>query len=173
MCLCWLPILIRTSTTNPSHESPTPFFRHGMGTATPCPIFQDCHPPGRPPHPWFCPHPSGFTRNSSSVSPHGYVPSTTPQQTNYNSVTTSMNGYGTAAMSNLGGSPTFLNGSAANSPYASKYRCVSYVSAGNSALCCVAHWAVPCQPSIDPGDAGGSTVSIRHLWLTFLPPKLP
>ncbi|KAF4015301.1 hypothetical protein G4228_006244 [Cervus hanglu yarkandensis] len=29
-----------------------------------------------------------------------------------------MNGYGTAAMSNLGGSPTFLNGSAANSPYA-------------------------------------------------------
>ncbi|VCX15667.1 unnamed protein product, partial [Gulo gulo] len=27
----------------------------------------------------------GFTRNSSSVSPHGYVPSTTPQQTNYNS----------------------------------------------------------------------------------------
>lgn len=60
----------------------------------------------------------GFTRNSSSVSPHGYVPSTTPQQTNYNSVTTSMNGYGSAAMSNLGGSPTFLNGSAANSPYA-------------------------------------------------------
>uniref|UniRef100_A0A8C0LLZ4 IPT/TIG domain-containing protein n=1 Tax=Canis lupus dingo TaxID=286419 RepID=A0A8C0LLZ4_CANLU len=60
----------------------------------------------------------GFTRNSSSVSPHGYVPSTTPQQTNYNSVSTSMNGYGTAAMSNLGGSPTFLNGSAANSPYA-------------------------------------------------------
>lgn len=69
---------------------------------------------------WFCPHFSGFTRNSSSVSPHGYVPSTTPQQTNYNSVTTSMNGYGSAAMSNLGGSPTFLNGSAANSPYASK-----------------------------------------------------
>lgn len=72
------------------------------------------------PHPWFCPDFSGFTRNSSSVSPHGYVPSTTPQQTNYNSVTTSMNGYGSAAMSNLGGSPTFLNGSAANSPYASK-----------------------------------------------------
>lgn len=94
------------------------------GAAIPCPVFQDCHP-----HPWFCPHPSGFTRNSSSVSPHGYVPSTTPQQTNYNSVTTSMNGYGTAAMSNLGGSPTFLNGSAANSPYASKYRHVSYVSA--------------------------------------------
>ncbi|XP_070789933.1 transcription factor COE1 isoform X12 [Pituophis catenifer annectens] len=64
----------------------------------------------------------GFTRNSSSVSPHGYVPSTTPQQTNYNSVTTSMNGYGNAGMSNLGGSPTFLNGSAANSPYAMKQK---------------------------------------------------
>lgn len=118
MCLCWLPILIRASTTNPFRPG------HNVGTAIPCPVFQDCHP-----HPWFCPRPSGFTRNSSSVSPHGYVPSTTPQQTNYNSVTTSMNGYGTAAMSNLGGSPTFLNGSAANSPYASKYRCVSYVSA--------------------------------------------
>ncbi|XP_043559908.1 transcription factor COE1-A isoform X1 [Chiloscyllium punctatum] len=60
----------------------------------------------------------GFTRNTSSVSPHGYVPSSTPQQTSYNSVTTSMNGYGNAGMSNLGGSPGFLNGSAANSPYA-------------------------------------------------------
>uniref|UniRef100_A0A4W3KJG2 Transcription factor COE1 n=1 Tax=Callorhinchus milii TaxID=7868 RepID=A0A4W3KJG2_CALMI len=60
----------------------------------------------------------GFSRNTSSVSPHGYVPSSTPQQTNYNSVTTSMNGYGNAGMSNLGGSPGFLNGSAANSPYA-------------------------------------------------------
>lgn len=71
---------------------------------------------------WIYPLPTkGFTRNSSSVSPHGYVPSTTPQQTNYNSVTTSMNGYGNAGMSNLGGSPTFLNGSAANSPYASEY----------------------------------------------------
>ncbi|XP_041121646.1 transcription factor COE1 isoform X1 [Polyodon spathula] len=60
----------------------------------------------------------GFTRNTSSVSPHGYVPSPTPQQTNYNSVTTSMNGYGNTGMSNLGGSPSFLNGSAANSPYA-------------------------------------------------------
>uniref|UniRef100_A0A8C7CKK0 Transcription factor COE1 n=1 Tax=Oncorhynchus kisutch TaxID=8019 RepID=A0A8C7CKK0_ONCKI len=60
----------------------------------------------------------GFSRNTSSVSPHGYVPSSTPQQTNYSSVTTSMNGYGNTVMSNLGGSPSFLNGSAANSPYA-------------------------------------------------------
>ncbi|XP_010869476.3 transcription factor COE1-A isoform X11 [Esox lucius] len=60
----------------------------------------------------------GFSRNTSSVSPHGYVPSSTPQQSNYSSVTTSMNGYGNTGMSNLGGSPGFLNGSAANSPYA-------------------------------------------------------
>lgn len=58
----------------------------------------------------------------SSVSPHGYVPSSTPQQSSYTSVTSSMNGYANnAGMTNLGGSPTFLNGSAANSPYASEY----------------------------------------------------
>uniref|UniRef100_A0AAQ6A2H0 IPT/TIG domain-containing protein n=1 Tax=Amphiprion ocellaris TaxID=80972 RepID=A0AAQ6A2H0_AMPOC len=61
----------------------------------------------------------GFVRSSSSVSPHGYVPSTTPQQTSYTSVTSTMNGYANnTGMTNLGGSPTFLNGSAANSPYA-------------------------------------------------------
>lgn len=65
--------------------------------------------------------PPGFVRSSSSVSPHGYAPSTTPQQTSYSSVTSTMNGYANnAGMTNLGGSPTFLNGSAANSPYASK-----------------------------------------------------
>ncbi|TRY88780.1 hypothetical protein DNTS_015000 [Danionella cerebrum] len=62
---------------------------------------------------WF-----GFNRNTSSVSPHGYVPSTTPQQSSYSTVSTSMNGYGNAGMTTLGGSPNFLNGSAANSPYA-------------------------------------------------------
>ncbi|MEQ2187568.1 hypothetical protein GOODEAATRI_005989 [Goodea atripinnis] len=62
----------------------------------------------------------GFVRSSSSVSPHGYVPSSTPQQTSYTSVSSTMNGYANnGGMTNLGGSPTFLNGSAANSPYAS------------------------------------------------------
>ncbi|XP_050983825.1 transcription factor COE1-A isoform X3 [Labeo rohita] len=60
----------------------------------------------------------GFSRNTSSVSPHGYVPSTTPQQSSYSTVSTSMNGYGNTGMTTLGGSPNFLNGSAANSPYA-------------------------------------------------------
>ncbi|KAL0176225.1 hypothetical protein M9458_028555, partial [Cirrhinus mrigala] len=60
-----------------------------------------------------------YSRNSNSVSPRGYVPSSTPQQSNYNTITSTMNGYG-AGMTNLGvpGSPSFLNGSAANSPYA-------------------------------------------------------
>lgn len=68
--------------------------------------------------------PAGFVRSSSSVSPHGYAPSTTPQQTSYTSVTSTMNGYANnTGMTNLGGSPTFLNGSAANSPYASECAC--------------------------------------------------
>lgn len=71
----------------------------------------------------------GYSRNTSSVSPRGYVPSSTPQQSNYNTVSTSMNGYGTGAMANLGvpGSPGFLNGSSANSPYGSKCLFLSHV----------------------------------------------
>lgn len=63
---------------------------------------------------------AGYSRNSNSVSPRGYVPSSTPQQSNYNTITSTMNGYG-AGMTNLGvpGSPSFLNGSA-NSAYASE-----------------------------------------------------
>ncbi|XP_077670857.1 transcription factor COE4 isoform X7 [Eretmochelys imbricata] len=66
----------------------------------------------------------GYARNTSSVSPRGYVPSSTPQQTGYNTITSSMNGYGGAAMTGLGvpGSPSFLNGSTANSPYAVKQK---------------------------------------------------
>ncbi|MGH0133929.1 UNVERIFIED_CONTAM: hypothetical protein FKN15_077965 [Acipenser sinensis] len=68
----------------------------------------------------------GYSRNTSSVSPRGYVPSSTPQQANYNTVSNSMNGYGNTGMPNLGvpSSPGFLNGSSANSPYGSKYRVV-------------------------------------------------
>uniref|UniRef100_A0AAQ6IJN2 IPT/TIG domain-containing protein n=1 Tax=Anabas testudineus TaxID=64144 RepID=A0AAQ6IJN2_ANATE len=61
----------------------------------------------------------GFSRSTSSVSPHGYVPSSTPQQSSYSSVSTSMNGYANSGMATLGTSPNFLNGSAGNSPYAS------------------------------------------------------
>ncbi|XP_061412399.1 transcription factor COE3 isoform X12 [Lethenteron reissneri] len=72
------------------------------------------HAPGRYP----C-----YSRNTSSVSPRGYVPSSTPQQSNYNTVSNSMNGYGNAGMGNLGvpGSPGFLNGSSASSPYARNF----------------------------------------------------
>ncbi|XP_073773914.1 transcription factor COE3a isoform X17 [Danio rerio] len=69
----------------------------------------------------------GYSRNTSSVSPRGYVPSSTPQQSNYNTVSNSMNGYGNTGMPNLGvpSSPGFLNGSSANSPYGSKYQAMS------------------------------------------------
>ncbi|XP_075772192.1 transcription factor COE4 isoform X1 [Pelodiscus sinensis] len=62
----------------------------------------------------------GYARSTSSVSPRGYVPSSSPQQSSYSTLTSSMNGYGAAAMAGLGvpGSPSFLNGSTANSPYA-------------------------------------------------------
>uniref|UniRef100_A0A8C6TLV4 Transcription factor COE1 n=1 Tax=Neogobius melanostomus TaxID=47308 RepID=A0A8C6TLV4_9GOBI len=54
----------------------------------------------------------GYSRNTSSVSPRGYISSSTPQQSSYNSVSNTMNGYGNAGM-NLGvpSSPGFLNGS--------------------------------------------------------------
>lgn len=74
----------------------------------------------------LAPPSTGYSRNSSSVSPRGYVASSTPQQSNYSTITSSMNGYG-AAMTNLGvaaaaaaASPGFLNGSA-NSAYASEW----------------------------------------------------
>ncbi|XP_026119914.1 transcription factor COE3a isoform X14 [Carassius auratus] len=69
-------------------------------------------------------HQIGYSRNTSSVSPRGYVPSSTPQQSNYNTVSNSMNGYGNAGMPNLGvpSSPGFLNGSSANSPYGMKQK---------------------------------------------------
>ncbi|CDQ60820.1 unnamed protein product [Oncorhynchus mykiss] len=66
----------------------------------------------------------GYSRNTSSVSPRGYITSSTPQQSSYNSVSNSMNGYGNSGMSNLGvsSSPGFLNGSSANSPYGIKQK---------------------------------------------------
>ncbi|XP_062270294.1 transcription factor COE3-like isoform X2 [Platichthys flesus] len=62
----------------------------------------------------------GYSRNTSSVSPRGYGPTSTPQQSNYgNSVNNNMNGYGNTGMPNLGvtSSPGFLNGSSASAPY--------------------------------------------------------
>ncbi|NXL54282.1 COE3 factor, partial [Podilymbus podiceps] len=61
----------------------------------------------------------GYSRNTGSVSPRGYVPSSTPQQSSYSGAA-GINGYGGGTMAGLGvpGSPSFLNGSTANSPYA-------------------------------------------------------
>ncbi|XP_025005949.1 transcription factor COE4 isoform X2 [Gallus gallus] len=61
----------------------------------------------------------GYTRSTGSASPRGYVPTSTPQQSAYGG-SSGINGYGGSAMAGLGvpGSPSFLNGSTANSPYA-------------------------------------------------------
>ncbi|XP_055016090.1 transcription factor COE3-like isoform X2 [Boleophthalmus pectinirostris] len=69
----------------------------------------------------------GYSRTSSSVSPRGYAPSSTPQQSNYNTITSSMNGYG-SGMTNLPvpASPSFLNGATGNSAYASSCSCPVY-----------------------------------------------
>uniref|UniRef100_A0A669D1T6 EBF transcription factor 3a n=1 Tax=Oreochromis niloticus TaxID=8128 RepID=A0A669D1T6_ORENI len=69
----------------------------------------------------------GYSRNTSSVSPRGYISSSTPQQSSYNTVSNSMNGYGNAGM-NLGvpSSPGFLNGSSANSPYGSDTKLLAF-----------------------------------------------
>ncbi|XP_034399867.1 transcription factor COE3-like isoform X6 [Cyclopterus lumpus] len=75
----------------------------------------------------------GYSRNSNSVSPRGYVPSSTPQQANYNTITSGMNGYG-AGMTNLGvpGSPSFLNGSSSSSPSTSSSSSPSTSSSSSS-----------------------------------------
>ncbi|NWU25400.1 COE2 factor, partial [Dyaphorophyia castanea] len=61
----------------------------------------------------------GYIRNTSSISPRGYSSSSTPQQSNYSSSSSSMNGYSNVPMGNLGvpGSPGFINGSPTGSPY--------------------------------------------------------
>ncbi|XP_065606332.1 LOW QUALITY PROTEIN: transcription factor COE4-like, partial [Cyrtonyx montezumae] len=60
----------------------------------------------------------GYGR-SGSASPRGYVPSSTPQQSAYGG-SSAISAYEGSAMAGLGvpGSPSFLNGSTANSPYA-------------------------------------------------------
>uniref|UniRef100_A0A8B9GG08 Transcription factor COE helix-loop-helix domain-containing protein n=1 Tax=Amazona collaria TaxID=241587 RepID=A0A8B9GG08_9PSIT len=63
----------------------------------------------------------GYSRSPGSASPRGYVPSSTPQHSGYGGGAGG-SGYGGGTMAGLGvpGSPSFLNGSTANSPYASE-----------------------------------------------------
>ncbi|XP_028445980.1 transcription factor COE3, partial [Perca flavescens] len=119
----------------------------------------------------------GYSRNSNSVSPRGYVPTSTPQQSNYNTITSTMNGYG-AGMTNLGvpGSPSFLNGST-NSAYASPYSFspVHMVSAvkQKSAFAPVVRPQTSRPPPAPPPMAATSRVSIpapTHHPTTLHPP---
>nr|XP_033799509.1 transcription factor COE3 isoform X7 [Geotrypetes seraphini] len=104
----------------------------------------------------------GYSRNTSSVSPRGYVPSSTPQQSNYNTVSNSMNGYGNTGMPNLGvpGSPGFLNGSSANSPYGMKQK---------SAFAPVVRPQASPPPSCTSANGNGLQA---QKWLGILKPNL-
>lgn len=80
-----------------------------------------------PVRPWPCvpdrapltvrPTPAGYARSCSSASPRGFAPSPGSQQSSYG-----LSGYGTTGVAGLGvpGSPSFLNGSTATSPFASE-----------------------------------------------------
>lgn len=132
------------------------------------PASQAHHPPECHPHPCFRP-PLRFHPQSRSVSRYGYVPSTTPSRTNYNSVTTSMNGYGTVAMFNLGGS--LIPSSTAQLPThpmpVSKDVCPVFLhtlSLKPGRLCCVGSLCRPCPARCGPRRWDqGSTVSSRNL----------
>nr|XP_051701161.1 transcription factor COE4 isoform X2 [Oryctolagus cuniculus] len=64
---------------------------------------------------------AGYARSCSSASPRGFAPSPGSQQSSYGSgLGTGLGGYGAPGMASLGvpGSPSFLNGSTATSPFA-------------------------------------------------------
>ncbi|XP_045689413.1 transcription factor COE4 isoform X1 [Phyllostomus hastatus] len=63
----------------------------------------------------------GYARSCSSASPRGFAPSPGSQQSSYGSgLGAGLGGYGTSGVAGLGvpGSPSFLNGSTATSPFA-------------------------------------------------------
>ncbi|KAM6164321.1 transcription factor COE4 [Rhynchocyon petersi] len=64
----------------------------------------------------------GYARSCSSASPHGFAPSPSSQQSGYGGggLGTGLSGYGAPGVAGLGvpGSPSFLNGSTATSPFA-------------------------------------------------------
>ncbi|KAM9590240.1 transcription factor COE4 isoform 2-T2 [Trichechus inunguis] len=62
----------------------------------------------------------GYARSCSSASPHGFAPSPSSQQSGYGGLGAGLGGYGAPSVAGLGvpGSPSFLNGSTATSPFA-------------------------------------------------------
>uniref|UniRef100_A0A8C7N5P5 EBF transcription factor 3 n=1 Tax=Oncorhynchus kisutch TaxID=8019 RepID=A0A8C7N5P5_ONCKI len=112
----------------------------------------------------------GYSRNTSSASPRGYITSSTPQQSSYNTVSNSMNGYGNSGMSNLGvpSSPGFLNGSSANSPYGSRnVFSILYISIGNVLIKQKSAFAPVVRPQASPPpsctSANGNGLQVRGL----------
>lgn len=75
---------------------------------------------------------AGYARSCSSASPRGFAPSPGSQQSSYGSgLGAGLSGYGAPGVAGLGvpGSPSFLNGSTATSPFASE--CPLPVGRGN------------------------------------------
>lgn len=106
------------------------------------------------------PPPAGYSRNSSSVSPRGYVASSTPQQSNYSTITSSMNGYGLAAAA---ASPGFLNGSA-NSAYASEWPCPKRWGGGKQGVLdfCPSNLQPHTQTQFHPRDGACHLIVFWH-----------
>uniref|UniRef100_A0A8C2WN38 Transcription factor COE4 n=1 Tax=Cyclopterus lumpus TaxID=8103 RepID=A0A8C2WN38_CYCLU len=117
----------------------------------------------------------GYSRNTSSVSPRGYVPSSTPQQSNYgNTVSNSMNGYGNNSNLGVATSPGFLNGATGNSPYGMVPSSPTMVSSCNSshgvfsfsaAVKQKSAFAPVVRPPASPPPANCSGNNSNGLWL--------
>lgn len=78
---------------------------------------------------------AGYARSCSSASPRGFAPSPGSQQSSYGSgLGAGLGGYGAPGVAGLGvpGSPSFLNGSTATSPFASE--CSLPAEGGTGAL---------------------------------------
>lgn len=78
---------------------------------------------------------AGYARSCSSASPRGFAPSPGSQQSSYGSgLGAGLGGYGAPGVAGLGvpGSPSFLNGSTATSPFASE--CPMPAEGGTGAL---------------------------------------
>lgn len=78
---------------------------------------------------------AGYARSCSSASPRGFAPSPGSQQSSYGSgLGAGLGGYGAPGVASLGvpGSPSFLNGSTATSPFASE--CPLSAEGGTGAL---------------------------------------
>lgn len=104
---------------------------------------------------------AGYARSCSSTSPRGFAPSPGSQQSSYGSgLGAGLGGYGAPGVASLGvpGSPSFLNGSTATSPFASE--CSLPAEGGTGALGSK-NGASPCPLPVLGGEGTSGTCSMR------------